>query len=467
MNGHGSDDFPGSFAHQRAPSRGIPNAGEGSRSRPPRGCHPDIRNPRAASGSSASGLRRIFPDYLTRNASPAGSSASGLRRIFPDYLTRNASPAVSESGYSTARTSSRLSTFGWAESAPASEDESSLPNTDHEPSVPSFKLELTPPASHEYEFGREIDFWDCDHPIQPVSVEIDRWQTLEGGNATTYQGKLLVSNGQPIHVAVKVIRVDPDVDALKYHERLNREIYIWHKLKHRNILPLIGMYNIGHDFPALISPFYNFGHIGRYLQSYPSADRHKLVHDCASGLKYLHDNGIVHGDLKPENILIDKDRVACICDFGISRILDVKGFTTSNRAGTILYMAPELSIVSGEYTTGEQSTPRTTFSSDMWAFGLVALGILTTFPLKTASRLSGQRLFVAPSRVVLENLLRPTREQYHLEFDNLKISAEMWIGLEMCWNAHPESRPNITTIMDSCLVKGRGDVVVYPRQSGH
>ncbi|KAJ7797145.1 kinase-like domain-containing protein, partial [Mycena olivaceomarginata] len=156
-----------------------------------------------------------------------------------------------------------------------------------------------------------------------------------------------------------------------------REVNIWHKLKHRNILPLIGMYDIGHDLPALTSPFYNFGHIGRYLQSYPSADRHKLVHDCASGLKYLHDNGIVHGDLKPENILIDKNHVACICDFVISRIVHVKGFTTSNRAGTIIYMAPELFVASGEDSTVEQITPCTTFASDMWAFGLVALGVCT------------------------------------------------------------------------------------------
>ncbi|KAF7358679.1 TKL/TKL-ccin protein kinase [Mycena sanguinolenta] len=377
----------------------------------------------------------------------SGSSASGLRMIFQPYSNRIASPAISDSGYSTARTSSRLSTcdFGWSELTPESE------------------LELAPPVSHAQERGREINFWDCNTSVSPrILVEIDRWQILEGGYGTTYQGNLFVSDDRPIHVAFKVIRVNPDVDASKYHERLNREVQIWHELKHRNILPFIGIYDVGHNFPVLISPFCNFGHIGHYLQNYPSADRHKLVHDCASGLRYLHDNDIVHGDLKPENILIDKDHIACICDFGISRILDVKGFTTSNRAGTILYMAPELFVVSGEHNTGEQAIPRTTFASDMWAFGLVALGILANFPLKTAARLRGLGFFVATSRVALEKLLRPAREQY----DSSKISPEMWIELEMCWTSHPESRPTIVTILNSCLVKRRGEVVVYSRPFG-
>ncbi|KAJ6453317.1 kinase-like domain-containing protein, partial [Mycena sanguinolenta] len=154
-----------------------------------------------------------------------------------------------------------------------------------------------------------------------------------------------------------------------------REVHVWHKLKHRNILPFIDVYDAGHGLPVLLSPFYDFAHIGRCLQSYPSAERHKLVHDCASGLKYLHDNEIMHGDLKPENILIDKNHFPCICDFGISRILDVQVFATSNRVGTIVYMAPELFVVSGESGTGYQVIPRTIFASPLWDFGIVALGV--------------------------------------------------------------------------------------------
>ncbi|KAJ7264480.1 kinase-like domain-containing protein [Mycena haematopus] len=364
----------------------------------------------------------------------------------------------------------QTSDFGWSEMAQASEDEGALSNTDR-PSIPSFfpvpKLELAPPVAHEQEHGREINFRDYDGPVHPLRLfELDRWRTLEGGNATTHRGNLIVADDRPILVAFKVIRMDPDVDVSTHLVRSNREVQIWVKLKHRNILPFIGAYDVGHDFPVLISPFCNFGHIGRYLQSHPFADRHKLVRDSASGLQYLHNNGIVHGDVKPENILIDKDHVACICDFGISRILDVKGFTTANRAGTMVYMAPELFIMSGEQNTAQWSPPRTTFASDVWAFGLVAFGIFTAFPLKTAVRLAGQRFFVAPTRADLENLLRPTREQS----DVSKVSPKMWMELEKCWNSYPRSRPTITAILQSCLVEKEKveeeEEVLYPRQSG-
>lgn len=53
----------------------------------------------------------------------------------------------------------------------------------------------------------------------------------------------------------------------------------------------------------------------------------------------------------------------------------MKGFTTSNRTGTIGYMAPELFVVSDKHNTGKQPIPRTSFASDVWAFGLVALGV--------------------------------------------------------------------------------------------
>jgi serine/threonine protein kinase len=97
---------------------------------------------------------------------------------------------------------------------------------------------------------------------------------------------------------------------------LRREALAWSEITHLNLHPFIGMYNIGAPFPALISPFCKFGHIGNYLKNYPLTNRSLLVinsqrfnvqtkitsvsqvHGVASGLKHLHDNGIVHGDLK-------------------------------------------------------------------------------------------------------------------------------------------------------------------------
>ncbi|KAF7351750.1 Glycoside hydrolase family 76 protein [Mycena sanguinolenta] len=80
--------------------------------------------------------------------------------------------------------------------------------------------------------------------------------------------------------------------------RFKREVDIWSRLKHRNILPFIGVCEDLAPLPVLISLFYKFGHIGKYLNKNPDVNRGELILGVASGLEFLHNNGVVHGDLK-------------------------------------------------------------------------------------------------------------------------------------------------------------------------
>lgn len=48
------------------------------------------------------------------------------------------------------------------------------------------------------------------------------------------------------------------------------------------------------------------------------SERYCIFKQISYGLKFLHDNDIVHKDLKPENILIDGNGIAKLCDFGVS-----------------------------------------------------------------------------------------------------------------------------------------------------
>ncbi|XP_033738057.1 serine/threonine-protein kinase mos-like [Pecten maximus] len=75
--------------------------------------------------------------------------------------------------------------------------------------------------------------------------------------------------------------------------------------------------------------------------------RVKFSTQIAQGLKYLHDNNIVHLDIKPANILITPDGVCKIGDLGCSQILEegtgkVSPTQRSSLTGTFAYRAPEL-----------------------------------------------------------------------------------------------------------------------------
>lgn len=71
----------------------------------------------------------------------------------------------------------------------------------------------------------------------------------------------------------------------------------------------------------------------------------RLLYGVASGLDFLHENGIIHCDIKPDNIMIDSEGSAILIDFGESFLVDdVKSFQVDKidvLGVSPLYMAPE------------------------------------------------------------------------------------------------------------------------------
>ncbi|KAJ7898547.1 kinase-like domain-containing protein, partial [Mycena olivaceomarginata] len=171
----------------------------------------------------------------------------------------------------------------------------------------------------------------------------------------------------------------------------------------------------------LISSFYKFGHVGKYISKHPGADRERLALDIASGLQFLHENGVVHGDLKVASTIDLIHGTPCICDFGISEIASRRGFTTSN-VGTAPYMAPELFFVldAPETNTQAYSSPSATTSSDVYSFALLVLEILTAEPPKAR-----------PSRPIV----------------TAKMPHKMWSILDSCWSFEPLIRPGISKVL--------------------
>lgn len=93
-----------------------------------------------------------------------------------------------------------------------------------------------------------------------------------------------------------------------------------------------------------------------------------------SGLKYVHEQGIVHFDLKPENLLLDDKNNLKICDFGSAMHMPC---TTSVIAVTLYYMAPEVL----------QEDVACSFGVDIWAVGVILYEMLFGYlPFRGRSR---------------------------------------------------------------------------------
>ena len=72
---------------------------------------------------------------------------------------------------------------------------------------------------------------------------------------------------------------------------------------------------------------------------------------------------------------------ASITDFGLSRILEVSGFTTKSISGTYRWMAHELLAPEGD------NIPKVTAASDVWAFAMTVLEVRSSV-LFSATRVS-------------------------------------------------------------------------------
>lgn len=88
-------------------------------------------------------------------------------------------------------------------------------------------------------------------------------------------------------------------------------------------------------------------------------------HQILRGVKYIHDQRVVHRDLKLENFFISEQMTVKIGDFGLATALSVQKRRKSV-CGTPHYMAPEIYASKDGYS----------FEIDLWSLGIIAFLLL-------------------------------------------------------------------------------------------
>ncbi|KAF3320100.1 cysteine-rich receptor-like protein kinase 10 [Carex littledalei] len=234
-------------------------------------------------------------------------------------------------------------------------------------------MPLTIAAGNNLSNGREdvqiFEFFDFKRIIAATDDFSDMKIIGKGQLGPVYKGVL--ENGEEIAVK-RVSR-----SAHNGNEQLKNELNLLARLKHKNLVKLMGFciqqqeiilcfeFMPNHSLDLLL-----FGIILEEEVELNWEQRSRLIQGISSGLLYLHEDyghTIIHRDVKPANILLDKDMVPKISDFGISRLFeeDRSFFTTSTIGGTRGYMSPELQ-------SGMLST-----KADVYSFGMVVLEIIS------------------------------------------------------------------------------------------
>ena len=171
--------------------------------------------------------------------------------------------------------------------------------------------------------------------------------------------------------AVKVLSPGLGADA-NFRERFGTEIETLKKLRHPNIVQLLGF---GEQDGQL---FYAMEMVdGQSLQEELRSGRRfewrevaQLGVQICQALKHAHDRGIIHRDLKPANLLHTPDNQVKLADFGIAKLYGMSQLTVAGGViGTADFMSPE----QGD---GRPVTAR----SDLYSLGSVLFALLTGRP---------------------------------------------------------------------------------------
>lgn len=145
-------------------------------------------------------------------------------------------------------------------------------------------------------------------------------------------------------VALKMLKAEVFAQDPAALERFKQELKLARRITHRNIVRTYDYAEL--DNYHAISMEYVKGitlkQLIRQRGMLPVKIGLQVAKQICSALDAAHEKGVVHRDIKPQNILLESTGDVKVMDFGIARVLDMKGMTIEGTImGTPDYMSPE------------------------------------------------------------------------------------------------------------------------------
>ncbi|KAL6842463.1 hypothetical protein ACP4OV_027698 [Aristida adscensionis] len=318
---------------------------------------------------------------------------------------------------------------GYSESLPASTDLSWKVSGVHEPLSINLAIFENP--------LRKLTFADLDEATNGFSSEA---LVGSGGFGEVYKANL--RDGSVVAVK-KLMHFTGQGD-----REFTAEMETIGKVKHRNLVPLLGYCKIG-DERLLVYEYMKHGSLDGMLHDnvetrvnldWPA--RKKIAIGSARGLAFLHHScipHIIHRDMKSSNVLLDDNLDACVSDFGMARLMNAldSHLTVSMLSGTPGYVPPEYC----------QSLMCTT-KGDVYSYGVVLLELLSGRKPIDPAEFGDSNLVDWTKQRVKDNrfseIFDPTltcTESCELElYQYLKIACQ-------CLDDQPYRRPTMIQVM--------------------
>lgn len=190
----------------------------------------------------------------------------------------------------------------------------------------------------------------------------------DGGFGTVYKATL--PDGKI--VAVKKL----NQSKTQGHREFLAEMETLGKVKHRNLVPLLGYCSFGEE-KLLVYEYMVNGSLDLWLRNRTGAldvlgwsKRLKIAVGAARGIAFLHHGfipHIIHRDIKASNILLNEDFEPKVADFGLARLISAcETHVSTDIAGTFGYIPPEYGC-----------SWRSTTKGDVYSFGVILLELVT------------------------------------------------------------------------------------------
>ena len=145
-------------------------------------------------------------------------------------------------------------------------------------------------------------------------------------------------------VALKMLKGEVFTQDPAALERFKQELKLARRITHRHVVRTYDYSELDHYY--MISMEYVKGitlkQLVRQRGMLPLKIGLQIGKQICAALDAAHEKGVVHRDIKPQNILLESTGDVKIMDFGIARLEEMKGMTSTGTVmGTPDYMSPE------------------------------------------------------------------------------------------------------------------------------